>query len=166
MAQALLKVIFYVSLLFLLLCLLLFGLAQALNAGEIEDHDARFAVLQESWIHDQNRVKQFTAVLTESDCRLLNRLACGHYDCRNAASVDAAQLGPRALRMLAWGQWSRDAEQASRCRKLLTILADCPTCYGSKQCPDCPWFEGWCPTCDKLGYGYKGVCGECVDTRR
>jgi hypothetical protein len=97
--------------------------------------DRLFAAAVESSIHGFGRAVVYDQVLTERHGRLLRNLACGRYECRLEAHETLASEGPRALRALTWGQWSKDAEVRAHCRELLDRLYPCEHCAGQGRCP-------------------------------
>lgn len=97
--------------------------------------DAGFCLALESSVHGFGTVKRYDQVMPPRHARLLRNLANGSYDCREEAERSIREIGPANLRLLAWGSYSRDAEVAARCRRMIAEHRRCPHCNGSGVCP-------------------------------
>lgn len=120
--------------------------------SQVPPGDREFAVAVESSIHRFGTIRSYDQVLTTKHARLIRRLGCGHYDCRQDAAEHLTDEGEKAFRALLWGAWSADREVAARCRAISRQRWYlCSNCNGNGE-------GGWAGTpC----YG----CGGTGDTR-
>ena len=106
-------------------------LAATQAASPLDDRD--FLVAVESSIHRFRVARSYDQVLTPKHARLIRRLGCGRYDCRQDAEDQFRSEGNKAFRALLWGTWSADREIAARCRAISKRWYLCPTCNGTGQ---------------------------------
>lgn len=122
--------------------------------------DVEFRIAQEEFVRATGTIHDLDQVIPSVDARMIRRLGCEHFDCREAASKDIAAEGPRMFKALVWGGWHKDAEIASRCDLLMDLLTHkpCQRCSGTGQCRE--YADAQCYTC-VYSRDYEGFCHEC-----
>lgn len=132
--------------------------------------DLLFAQAQEDFIYATRTVHDLDQVLDGKHARLIRRLGCERFECRDDAAAELASEGDRAARAILWGRRMRDPEIRDRCGKLWDRLFRCPKCQGSGAIEETS-VQGWsfgpidCNGCDATGdlrYERRWVDGEYV----
>jgi hypothetical protein len=125
--------------------------------------DLVFTRIQEDWVIDHYPGPAET-YLAPRDARLLRRLGCPRYECREDAAEELASRGRDAARLLVIGMRHRDIAVRTRARRLWDRLFVCPVCAGTGLAGDGH------PGVSRPVGGWQGeyeilVCPECWGSR-
>lgn len=115
----------------------------------VEDlRDLEFERVQEEWVYQLHVVRRLEDVIPSSQVKIIKRLRCKDYDCREAATDDLVSLGRKGFRAAFWGSkmnplllddrgYSIYAEVVEHCKAVLSSFYRCARCGGSGMCPSC-----------------------------
>jgi hypothetical protein len=114
--------------------------------------DLIFARAQEDWLYRTRRFHDLDHVLPTRDARLVRRLGCARWECREDAEADLATQGDKAARAILWGCKVRDPEIRDRCARLWDRLFRCERCNGAGQIKTrTEWGDDWWSGCERCG---------------
>ncbi len=119
--------------------------------------DMEFTRIQEEWLWENDLVLGMKRAIALEDCKLVRKLGCPSWMCRDEASAELRKRGLSAIRIVFWGTKEHDQEIVLRSKNILNRMYACQHCKGTGRCPAC----GGSGSCQMEHCNWTGECRAC-----